>query len=220
METGFGSPSLDSINSDATSTITTTFTVFDWGFGSPTGGIFAISYTGLTETSWPDSTAYSDTACGSPFMVFEEPPYISANIGGFPQEGGSVAKLFTNLDAGLGAYYIRFYQTVSGAKQYYPSAAHEAYSAIPGEGTALYPRNASTHLRFVIPPLPLGVYSLEILHGPNKIFVFNVANAFRTVPNPRDSETYATRNRFSSVFKVGNRNRIVDEIQFNGTEEV
>ena len=218
METGFGSPSLTNLNASAGSAITTALAVHDWGFGSPSGGVVSSSGS-LAATSWPSDELYLDTAFGSPFMVFEETPYLLDALGGFPTEGGVIAKLFTNLDVQFAPYYIRFYQTVSGVRQHYPNSSHQAYSCVAGDGAKLYPRNGNTNLRFAVPPLSKGIYSLEIRYGVNQSLELDVVDAIRVVPSPRDAETYTIRRRFSNVMKVGARNKKIGAVEFGGAEK-
>jgi hypothetical protein len=113
----------------------------------------------------------------------------------YSQQGGTLIDLISTLGpwpTGMGPYKARL---VSCVGQFFPDTYPNAHSAIEGREDVLTPFYGDQVIRFAMPRVPLGVFSIMLTYGP---YVMLLPNVIRAVPDPSSLEV----NRFRSVFNV------------------
>jgi hypothetical protein len=110
----------------------------------------------------------------------------------YSQQGGALIDVVSTISPWpAGTYKIR---VASVLGQTFPQVFPNAHSGIEGKNDEIVPIHASV-LRFAMPRVPLGVYSIRITHDSQ---VMEIPDAIRAVPDPSSLEV----NRFRGFFNV------------------
>lgn len=174
-ERGYGSPTtLGGVDGAPNS--------YDWGYGSP------------TPTTWAD-TEY-DTGYGSPrteLIVEQVQLYIENDPPWLPDDGGVMVGLLAQWPV-LGPYRVRLRDQAGVA---YPDDGTFCHSGKLGQGSDVYVADvsASDELRFVLPPVPVGNYDVEVMWGLNYGSLGVVPGLIDVVFRTRCMPTYRVRSR-------------------------
>lgn len=193
---GMGSP--DSIPGVATPL----GTFFDWGFGDPepsSWGAVGADF-GFGDPPQPDMAVV-------PYIVPVAPDQP------FPDDGGVLCTLEASwanaLPSALGPYRVRLIDAVG---QYWPDAAG-CYSALQGQGPKCQTNLGKTALRFAIPPVPPGVYDIEVAWGPDYGDSVKMVKGLRIVLRGRNLYVRNLRSQnFPKPFAVGARSAMMESI--------
>jgi hypothetical protein len=110
----------------------------------------------------------------------------------YSQQGGALIDLVSTLAPWPeGVYRVRLTSVLG---QTFPQVFPNAHSGIEGKNDEIVPIYSSV-LRFAMPRVPLGVYSIKILYESS---VMEIPDAIRAVPDPSSLEV----NRFRGFFNV------------------
>lgn len=131
---------------------------------------------------------------GSEFLFdLEEKITRQASPWEYSQQGGTLIDLVsTTAPWSLGDYKVRLKSCLG---QYFPDLYPNAHSGIEGQDDRLFPIYGRKVLRFAMPRVPLGVYTIQILHAG---YVMEIPDAIRAVPDPSSLEV----NRYREFFNV------------------
>jgi len=183
-ERGFGSPTLiGGVDPDPGS--------YDWGFGSP------------TPAAW-DDTEY-DTGFGSPRieLIVEQVAVIMpvTEVPWMPDDGGVVVTVMAQWPS-KGPFRVRLRDQSNVA---YPLAGGYVHSGNVNTGFDIYVADTSApdELRFVLPPLPVGLYDIEFLWGIGLGTSAIATKLLDVVFRNRSMPTYRIRGRFPQEWKTG-----------------
>lgn len=169
---------------------------YAWGFGDPS--------TGVDYAEQPDA-GFGDVVPESILQVLQMPTRD------LPDDGGIIVTLvgqFPDLGnqkgvQGAGPFLVTLVDAHTGEK--YPKDMVGCHSGLIGKGNQCTTDLRHEKLRFVLPPLPLSEYSIEIRYGDNFRQTISFPNAFRVVHRTREIETYGARSNLSTVFNAGPR---------------
>lgn len=134
-DTGFGSP-----------TTIGGFTAYDAGFGSPSsiGSDTAIA-------------AGGEHGAGSPSGITAIVPVIASTaFGAFGDDGGAIVRMSATW--GEGPYYVRL---LDGNGDVHPAVGF-AWSGVPDQGSACYPKTNGEELTFVLPAVEAAEYAVRV----------------------------------------------------------
>jgi hypothetical protein len=142
-----------------------------------------------------------DAGYGSPTITVHLTLWQAAEGARYPDEGGAVLDLLGAWPV-PGPYRVRLLDAEGTP---YPDSGG-AYSARPGESDAARTDKSQRLLKFSLPPLPVGVYDIEVAWGPSWSTVAVAAKAIEVVRRNRALSVYRIRGRFQgTVFEVGPR---------------
>lgn len=180
---GYGSPTLIGGADPAPNS-------YDWGYGS------------LTPTTWAD-TEY-DTGYGSPRieLITESVQLVLVNgVPWLPDDGGVVVTMMATWPT-LGPFRVRLRDQVGVP---FPIEGGFCHSGVAGQGFNIFVADtvAPDEMRFVLPPVPVGLYDVEVLWGLNFGSVGVVDDLIDVVFRNRSVPTYRIRHRFPELYKTG-----------------
>lgn len=157
------------------------------GYGSPTpaAGAFDSGY-GSPSGTFLDS-GYGSPSSASEALSLALQPYSEA----FPDDGGEVVTLLGVFTVTPGPYYVRL---IGQDGTYFPSAGGYCYSGVKGLTDACYPDKAAETMTFVLPPMPPGLYDVEVSYGPTKGTKAILTGALPVKRRTYALETYDLRN--------------------------
>jgi len=190
---GFGEPSSQVENSIFGLTTTRPYS---WGFGDPSAAV-------NLETQ-PD-LGFGDVMPDSRFVI------LVGGARGVPDDGGviitlrghwpSLNKPKGNLRAG--PFLVRLKDRVTGLV--YPQDEFGCHSGRVGGTWECTTDIRHETLTFVLPPLPLSDFDIEIRFGHNWLGLITLPRAFRVLHRVRASETYNNRKQLAVRFASGPR---------------
>jgi hypothetical protein len=174
-ERGYGSPTLIGGVDPAPNS-------YDWGYGSP------------TPTTW-DATEY-DTGYGAPRieLITESVQLVlESGVPWLPDSGGVIVTMVATWPT-TGPFRVRL-RDQTGVP--YPIEGGFCHSGKVGQGSDIYVADATApdELRFVMPPVPVGLYDVEVLWGLGWGTVGVVDNLIDAVFRNRSVPTYRVRRR-------------------------
>ena len=177
---------------------------YPWGFGDPSAG--------ADYASQPDA-GFGDIIPEAVLGILRVPSRDLPDDGGlFIQIEGTFPGLGTErLVSEAGPFQIQLLDVHTGER--YPKDVVGCHSGLIGKGNKCFTDLRHEKLGFVLPPLPLSEYTIEIRYGDNLETKIEVPNAFRVVHRTRESETYGARSNLSSVFKTGARLSDLEELR-------
>lgn len=191
-EWGWGSPS--SVGAP------TAETVYDWGYGSP------------SNVGTPTAQVVSDTGWGSPYLTVSAASLsMLSPPGDMPDEGGVLVTVL-GVWPKTGPYRVRLYDQAGVA---YPNDPGKVYchSGKVGQGVDIFVANVGTDvLQFVLPPLPVGLFDLEILYGTNFGTTVTVTDFLNIVTRNRVQQVYSVRRRLQPLYKTGPRRSAAERL--------
>ncbi len=169
---------------------------YAWGFGDPSTGV---DYAAQPDAGFGDIVP--DALLHSLHMPTSDLPddggIIVTILGEFPALGKQ-----KNVTA-AGPFRVQLLDVHTGER--YPKDMPGCHSGLIGKGSNCSTDLRHSELRFVLPPLPLSEYTVEIRYGNNFETRIEFFNAFRIVHRTRESETYSGRSHLSVVFNTGAR---------------
>lgn len=182
-ERGFGSPTqIGGVDPDPNS--------YDWGFGSK------------TPSTWA-STEY-DTGFGSPRIELISAAVqlvLESGVPWLPDDGGVMVTLLAVWPT-LGPFRVRLHGQ-SGVV--YPIEGGFCHSGKLGPGSSLFVVDtaAPDTLQFVLPPVPVGLYDVEVQWGLSFGDTSTIEDLIDVVFRNRSVPTYRIRHRYSPEYLTG-----------------
>ena len=183
-ERGHGSPTLfGGVDPDPNS--------YDWGYGSKT------PVAGWAATEF-------DTGYGSPrieLVVEAVQLVLESGVPWLPDDGGVMVTLVASWPV-KGPYRVRLRDQVSVP---FPVEGGFCHSGKAGMGSDIYVADilAPDELKFVMPPVPPGLYDVEVLWGPDFGDIGVVTMLIDVVFRNRSVPSYRIRHRFPPLYKTG-----------------
>ena len=188
--------------------------VFDQGFGDKTALFSDFTHIQNSFLEHRTDPAYQFTGFGDPTPVFIEVPFVADGITDFPDEGGVRVILEGKFDPAENY----FFQIVGKDETIYPSATTYASAAKAGKEGLVKPFRNNERVSFALPPMPPGLYDIEVYYGENKSLQLTLSEYIRVIRKNRSSLVYSVRAKYPEVFRVGARNYIVDRVDLGGAE--
>lgn len=191
---GFGEPS-EQRQGKVFSTHTTGI-LYPWGFGDPDAGV--------DYASQPDA-GFGDILPAAGLGMLLSPTRDLPDDGGIFIEVNGIFPALGNspLVTEAGPFQVQLLDIHTGER--YPKDVVGCHSGIIGKGNKCYTNLRHSKLGFVLPPLPLSEYTIEIRYGDSLETLITLVNAFRIVHRTREVETYGARSHLSSVLNPGAR---------------
>lgn len=176
----------------------TTARPYPWGFGDPYSG------SGIDLQAQPD-LGFGDVMPEANLGVLLVPTRD------LPDDGGLIIEISGDWpdlgaqkgEAGAGPFQIRLRDASTGIA--YPKETVGCHGGRIGSGTRCFTDVRHEVLSFVLPPLPLSVFSIEIRYGDGFRTLITIPDAFRVVHRSRASEIYGGRANLSTRFETGPR---------------
>lgn len=208
---GYGDPAGETPTATTPATATTWF---GWGWGDPDPDtLHAAASSGLTWSGAEIEWGYGDEA------YLEAAHILVVSSQRQPDDGGEIVELRAEWPS-IGPWRIRLVQRFTGAT--FPQAdAPSLYvnSPQPGQGIDVETNRVEveeagelvtkpgTRLRFVLPPLPPGAYSVRIEAPPPALLgsELTVEGALEIIHRGRPLEVYTHRRRYPEPYSVGVR---------------
>lgn len=172
----------------------------DWGYGSPT------SATGATGTQLdsgygsPLAAGTGDTGYGSPWSALVASALkLNSADGKFPDEGGVLASVVADWPV-AGPFRVRLYDQAGVA---YPNSDY-CHSGLVGGGRQMsIPAAGLDEVKFVVPPLPVGLYDIRVDFGPGFGASATLLQALLVVTRGRVRNTFDIRGRMPPLYRTG-----------------
>ncbi len=174
---------------------------YDWGFGDP------------EPPSWsgkPVDMGFGDPPAPAqqivPYIVPIKPDQV------FGDDGGDVVTLEGTWSKALppgknGPYRVRL---IDAAGQFWPDAAG-CYSGVSGAGSACETNDSQSKLRFGLPPLPPGIYTIDVAWGPDFSDSVTLPLGLRVILRGRNLHVYSMRRQvFPAPLNAGPASLDVD----------
>ena len=158
---------------------------FDWGFGDPPPSI------------WGGTPP--DFGFGDPDGIFAPLVLAQAGVTHYPDNGGSRINIQGPWPV-HGPFRVRLLDAFTAAP-FPPTSKMPGCYGGPGLLSAAQTDSRRRVLSFYTPPLPPGLYDIEITWNPGGIVL--LPKALRIVYRSRYPEVYALRKTFGNVFKTG-----------------
>ncbi len=170
--------------------------LYPWGFGDPSAGV--------DYEEQPDA-GFGDVIPDAILQVLLTPNRD------LPDDGGIILTILGDFPSlgkqkgfeGAGPFQIQLLDIHTNER--YPKDRVGCHSGLIGEGGKCRTGILHQKLKFVLPPLPLSEYTIEIRYGDNFRNLISMPNAFRIVHRSREQETYGGRTNLSTVFNTGPR---------------
>lgn len=169
---------------------------YPWGFGDPSEGA---DYQAQPDAGFGD--ILPDVVLGVLLISGRD----------LPDDGGILLKVAGDYPSlgfrrGLeaaGPFQVQLKDVHSGDR--YPKDMTGCHSGIVGKGNECFTDVHHKRLSFVLPPLPLSEFSIEIRHGDFLENLIVIPSAFRVVHRTREAETYGGRSHISAILNPGAR---------------
>lgn len=194
-ETGFGSP-----------TFIPAPTYSDWGFGAATP--FDID-------TLQDNVVGADTAFGSPYAAVAAEVYLAGEFDLIPDDGGVILEINSDWNtagftrpARVGPFTVTYISSETGDRT--------LAVGLTSRGQC-FTNDDNTKLLAGVPPLPHGLYDIEIewFGGTRRVYI---DNAFEVYLRPRSEQAYGIRRHIPSFMARGATTTRDELIQpFSGT---
>ena len=177
---------------------------YPWGFGDPSAGV--------DYEEQPDA-GFGDVVPDAILQILQMP---SRDL---PDDGGIIVSIRGDFPAlgtqrgreGAGPFQIQLLDIHTG--QRYPKDRVGCHSGLVGKGGNCQTDASHRILKFVLPPLPLSEYTIEIRYGDNFRTKIVMPNAIRIVHRTREQETYGARSNLSEVFYPGARLHSMEKLR-------
>lgn len=177
----------------------------DVGFGSP-------SSVGVGPGFGSPSSVGVDHGFGSPSGFVSLLPAIIPPIGGAVTDDGGARVLLSAVWELLQTYRVRL---VDANGDLWPSAGY-CYSGVAGQGYDCTALANGLELPFVVPAVPVGVYSVRVYLGPLFVEESDSVNLLEVKRRLQYAATYRLRNGWPSWFEGPGPRTIEDDYRPEG----